>query len=197
MLLLNVIKDLFHGNIQYANTKKQWLINSGPIILCSPIHRFLLNLNNSLNINQWILQCKQKNRIGKYVMNKLRSTLAEITCTASNTISNFSNDANINGNNLNRSSQTNAFNEGSNTIHNNPNHVNMNNLVPQIYHQQPDTFNIFQNNTIRTMPIISNAIPIIHYNNNNNNILHNNNANYVHYSTMQTMRGMLKQTLCF
>ena len=78
---------LFNGEIQYVNTKKQPLINSGIIIQSMRMQTYLhQKIDESLTIKEWIFEEKQKMRmnqqkfrgVGDIILNKLRRKLQEI-----------------------------------------------------------------------------------------------------------------------
>ena len=72
-----------NGNVKYPNTKRQSLINSSIIIKDKEIQNWFLNLDESLNINKWIMLFKNMNTnkhepIGKAILNKMQKTLGDI-----------------------------------------------------------------------------------------------------------------------
>ena len=83
-MLISIHEKLFNATIQYSNTRRQYLINSGPIICSQELQQYLLRLHPSLIINEWVKQIKSNKKyqaIGKIVMNKLRYQLHEIRVT--------------------------------------------------------------------------------------------------------------------
>eukprot|EP01083_Nonionella_stella_P318720 1166406_1 len=48
------LRKLLDGSVQYANTKQQPLIPIGTIKNCKHIKQYLLNLHETLDVNQWI-----------------------------------------------------------------------------------------------------------------------------------------------
>ena len=69
--------------MKYPNTKQQPLINTSIIIKNKDIQKYLFNLHNSLNIQQWIIESNNGNdtkykQIGKIVLNKICITLDKI-----------------------------------------------------------------------------------------------------------------------
>eukprot|EP01084_Bolivina_argentea_P297125 511813_1 len=54
--LYEILNDLFHSSVKYANTKQQPLIPNGVIKNCKEIKIFLFKLNNLLNIDLWLKQ---------------------------------------------------------------------------------------------------------------------------------------------
>ena len=75
---------LFHGTVQYANTKRQSLINCSALICCPKMQHFLLSLHPTLDIKQWVYEEQRKKTsryrpTGKTVMEQIRSQLAVIT----------------------------------------------------------------------------------------------------------------------
>ena len=90
-LFRNAISALFHGTVQYANTKRQSLINCSALICCPKMQNFLLSLNPTLDIKQWVYEEQKKKAsryrpAGKVLMEKLRAQLVEITGKTPNSL---------------------------------------------------------------------------------------------------------------
>ena len=91
LLFRNAISALFHGTVQYANTKRQSLINCSALICCPKMQNFLLSLNPTLDIKQWVYEEQKKKAsryrpAGKVLMKKLRAQLVEITGKTPNSL---------------------------------------------------------------------------------------------------------------
>ena len=81
------MKGLFDGRIQYKNTKEQALINSGIIMQSTKIQNYFKeNIDESLDIKEWIIEEKQKRinnkqtfrGIGDIILHKLLKQFKEI-----------------------------------------------------------------------------------------------------------------------
>ena len=84
-VLLEIIRDLFDGTVHYANTRRQSLINSGTITNSDELQKYILALNSSLNVAEWLkqeIESKRRKRYGplsKAIARKLRGELHRIT----------------------------------------------------------------------------------------------------------------------
>ena len=119
--MIKMIKALFDGKIQFSNTKTQSLINSGIIMNCTKMQKYLKDkIHSKLDITNWIIAeklkiSKNKKGIGNIILNKLRQTLQEIiinnTLSTTQKISYFvsNNDQNGHTQKLSANMSTNMF----------------------------------------------------------------------------------------
>ena len=77
--MVHIVRALFDGFVHFANTKQQRLISGGTVVHCRPMHSYLLNLHETLKVDEWIKgQKNRRNHNSVVVMDRLRAQLHRI-----------------------------------------------------------------------------------------------------------------------
>ena len=114
-LELEIIKVIFEGNVQFAQTKLQPLIPNGTIKLSKEIQKYLLSLHPSLTINNWCeiqkkqqklkdsMEKKKRKRTGnaKLLVKQLKESLNKLLDISQNKLKNNDTDTSYCNNNRN------------------------------------------------------------------------------------------------